>query len=228
MLPHASKEDIDALAALGNPGWDFKTLEPDYHRYETYNPPNQDQEKYSQSDLIDRDLHGSSGPIQITPPWATIDLDHAFVPTLQTLGLDAQKDPRSGATLGSYPVLKFIDKDGKRSTAASAYYVPNASRSNLTVITNAHVTKLRLEKEANGEVIAQGTFFEVDALQFSLAATKEVLPCAGTFQTPQLLELSGIGSKGVLDSYGIPVIIEIPNVGENLQVPIMLKSTHQH
>lgn len=113
--------------------------------------------------------------------------------------------------------LQTIDAaSSTRSYAATAYFAPNINRPNLTVLTEAQVNNIILSK-AHGSVHATGVNFTSKGSTYKVKAAKEVLLCAGAFQSPQILELSGIGSKEILTPLGIPVLVENPNVGENLQ-----------
>ena len=87
---------------------------------------------------------------------------------------------------------------------------------------NTTVSKVTLEKKANGKLAACGV--EIDGMMF--AARKEVILSAGTFQSPQLLELSGIGQKSILSAAGVDTVLELPGVGENLQDHIRIQSSY--
>lgn len=88
------------------------------------------------------------------------------------------------------------------------------------VLTGARVTKILLSKPGNDTLVcARGaSFVTSDGSSYTVSAKKEVILSAGSIQTPQLLELSGIGNKTILQKYGITTLIDLPNVGENLQV----------
>ena len=105
---------------------------------------------------------------------------------------------------------------GTRSHAGTAYYQPNASRPNLTVLTQAQVSKITFAHR-HGKVYATGAEFTSFGSTYHVEADHEVLLCCGSFQSPQILELSGIGSKKILEPLGIDIIVENENVGENLQ-----------
>ena len=130
--------------------------------------------------------------------------------------MGAEADPRKGDTLGGYAVLKFIDKDARRVTSASAFYAPNVGRSNLSVLTGAHVRRILFENLH--ELTATSVLFSAAGKVYEVSATAEIILTAGSFQSPQILELSGIGSKKLLEQHNIAVIVDNPNVGENLQV----------
>ena len=105
---------------------------------------------------------------------------------------------------------------GTRSYAATAYYQPNVNRSNLTILTEAQVNKITLSHH-DGKIIASGIDFTSFGFKYHAKADHEVLLCAGSIQSPQILELSGIGSRNVLEPLGIKVVVENANVGENFQ-----------
>jgi choline dehydrogenase len=133
------------------------------------------------------------------------------------LGLGPRGDPRAGDSLGGYSLPKFMDEAAKRSYAASAYYFPNSGRSNLTVLTGAIVKKIAFDTNTS-PVTATGVWCSIDGNDHFVGAMREVILSAGTVQSPQILELSGIGNKHLLENFGIDVMIENPAVGENLQV----------
>lgn len=105
---------------------------------------------------------------------------------------------------------------GTRSYAGNAYYQPNAGRPNLTVLVQAQVAKITLASH-HGNVTATGVDFLSFGSKYHVDADHEVIVCCGSLQSPQVLELSGIGSKKVLEPLGIHVIVENNGVGENLQ-----------
>ena len=221
MVSHASRVDLDNWEKLGNRNWNFETLEPYYRKAETFNAPSTATAKALHTEKDDASLHGNSGPVQTTYPQGTGVLDSAWAPTFDNLGLGIENDPRQGATLGGYSLLKFMDKSARRSYAAPAYYVPNAERSNLTVITNAFVKRIDFKLTKHGNTAA-GVDYTVAGQDYFVATRGEVILSAGSIQSPQILELSGIGSKSLLEKFGIDVVVDNPHVGENLQVRIQL------
>jgi choline dehydrogenase len=106
-------------------------------------------------------------------------------------------------------------KHKRRSYAAREYYEPNANRSNLSLLTNALVSKIRMEK-TDGEAKATGVQFIVDGATHSVKVKKEVIVCGGSVNSPQILELSGIGSPEVLQKAGVELVVANVGVGENL------------
>jgi len=105
---------------------------------------------------------------------------------------------------------------GERSYAGNAYLQPNFSRPNLTVLTQAMVSKITFARRG-GQIFASGVEFSSSGSNYHVKADNEVLLCCGSIQSPQVLELSGVGSKEILEPLGIDVIVENANVGENFQ-----------
>lgn len=113
----------------------------------------------------------------------------------------------------------------KRSSAASAYYEPNKDRANLKVLCDAHATSISLSSDSTPKAI--GVHFESEGKAYHVKARKEVILSAGSIQSPQLLELSGIGGKELLEKHGVELKVENPNVGENLQEHLYVGSTYE-
>lgn len=136
--------------------------------------------------------------------------------TILNAGYKPSKDPRSGSAIGGFNQLNTVDPVHKRrSYAAREYYEPNAKRPNLSVLTNALVSKIQLEK-TGGDAKATGVEFIADGTTHIAQVKKEVIVCGGSINSPQILELSGIGSPEVLSKAGVEVIVDHPAVGENL------------
>ena len=139
--------------------------------------------------------------------------------------------------LQAYNQLMAIDpKTWTRSYSYSGYIEPHIGRTNLKILTNAKAGKILLSKEGT-EVFASGVEFYVDGKKHTVEAAREVICAAGSIQTPQILELSGIGDPAILQTYGIPVVVDNPHVGTNLQDhpfvgltyvrPTLTSQTHQ-
>ncbi|KAL5339976.1 alcohol oxidase [Aspergillus crustosus] len=139
---------------------------------------------------------------------------------LQNKGAD---DANGARLLGGYSNLALTDEETKtRSFAASAYGVAARERG-VDIITGAVVRRVLFEVfpgpdgQADGEPVATGVEVAIEGRTHVLRAKKEVLLCAGAINTPKILELSGIGNAELLRNLDIPVLVDNPNVGENLQ-----------
>ncbi|KAI4133471.1 MAG: hypothetical protein LQ338_000207 [Usnochroma carphineum] len=219
---HASRQDIDNWGALGNPGWSWKELLPYYLKSETYHPPPASVSEQVDTAFIDPAVHGRSGPVQDSFPPYYDSFYKAWEPTYKNLGLGPTGDPKGGLATGAYTTLLSLEPKGpSRSYAANAYYKPNAARPNLKVLTGVLATQVIFAPSAH-PLKATGVAFQVQGQNYTVAANEEVILCAGTFQSPHLLELSGIGDSKLLKSKGIEVLYDNGNVGENLQDHILI------
>jgi choline dehydrogenase len=136
--------------------------------------------------------------------------------TLLNAGYEPCKDPRTGSAIGGFNQLTTVDpKHNRRSYAARDYYTPNASRPNLSLLTHALVSRIEMEKIGN-EAKATGVQVIVGGITHTIKVNKEVIVCGGSINTPQILELSGIGLPAVLQEAGVELIVENGGVGENL------------
>ncbi|KAL8695939.1 MAG: hypothetical protein Q9201_007896 [Fulgogasparrea decipioides] len=216
-LIYPTRSSIDAWAKLGNKSWDFDTLAPYYRKFHTFHRPSKETEAALATDYVDDNACGKSGPIQSSFPEFHGPLGKAWPETFKNLGFAMTTDPLSGQSTGGFSYLSSIDpKTWERSHAGSAYYSPVADRPNLHLLTDSIVEKIIMENTGS-EVIATAVQFTRNGNTEVRKARNEVLLCAGVFQSPQLLELSGIGSTKLLKSHGIEVIVDNPHVGENLQ-----------
>ena len=218
-MVYPSKTSIDAWGKLGNAGWYWELMAPYYRKFHTTLPPSDQVSEYLSLDWYDQSLQGTSGPIQTRYNSQYGPLDAAWMQTFKKLDFRNNEDPLSGRCRGGFASSSCVDeKTGTRSHSGSAYYTPEvAKRISLDILTEATVTKIIFAKSAD-TVLATGVHFvSKDGKSHTVTAFSEIILAAGVFQTPQLLELSGIGSASLLKSHGIEVIIENSQVGENLQ-----------
>ncbi|KAI9817986.1 MAG: hypothetical protein M1832_004507 [Thelocarpon impressellum] len=220
---HASRADIDDWGKLGNSGWTWDELVPYFQKSESYvSPPAKTAEDLG-IDYIDLAAHGKTGPIKNGFYNQYGEFEKAWWKTYGGLGLDVDGDPISGKALGGYTNLINIDPlKVERSYAANAYYNPNKERKNLHLLTGALVSNIVFadkneEKKNKRPHVATGVNFTVAGQSYVVKAKKEVILSAGALQSPQILELSGIGDKSLLESKGIESLIDNKNVGENFQ-----------
>ena len=219
---HASQRDIDDWGALGNSGWSWSALFPYFLKSEKYNAPSASISTQVDTTFIEPSLHGEYGPVQNSFPPFYDNFYKAWEPTYKNLGLGPTGDPKGGIAIGAYTTLLSLDAtNATRSYAGNAYYKPNAGRPNLMVLTGAFATKI-VFAASKTPLVATGVSFTFSGKVYTVSARREVIVCAGTFQAPHLLELSGIGNASLLKSKGIDLQLDNPNVGENLQDHILL------
>lgn len=153
---------------------------------------------------------GHNGPLKLTRGPATSPLFQAFFKSVQEAGYNLTNDVNGYRQEGFAPFDRNIF-EGKRLSAARAYLHPVMNRKNLDVRTRAFTTQVIIE---NGKAV--GVEYEWKGQTHRVFADKVIL-CGGAFNTPQLLELSGIGDRAVLEKAGVEVKKHLPGVGNNLQ-----------
>lgn len=221
MWSQSTRRDIDNWRKLGNPGWSWDELLPYYQKAETFHHPSEAAREFykRESEYLDASLRGTNGPIQTSLPDQDDYVSKVWTETCKNAGLKTPlSDPRTGSALGGFNQLKAVDPNtGRRSYSASAYFEPNESRLNLLVVTDALAEKITIVQNADGVHTATGVDFSSGGKRFHARASREIIVSCGTFLSPQLLELSGIGSPSILSQHGVEVKVDNPNVGENLQ-----------
>ncbi|KAI0759156.1 alcohol oxidase [Irpex lacteus] len=211
-------QDIDDWERLGNPGWNYANYLERVKRAEGLVEPNKDVAERNYIDTKEWTV-GRDGPIKLSWPSVVEEGESQILDTFHKDGFKKTTTPYNGDPTGYFLVPSTRDpKTNTRSYATTAYYQPNADRPNLTVLVTAVGRKVLLSSaDANGEVSATDVEFEHGGKVHQVHANKEVILTAGALTSPHLLELSGIGRKDVLSKADIPLKIDLPGVGENLQ-----------
>ncbi|KAF8313119.1 alcohol oxidase [Clavulina sp. PMI_390] len=228
-MGRTSKEEYDAFESVGNPGWNWESLLEYFKKSETVHPADKDVHSERHNAVFDPSVHGTNGPIHKSFGGWVSDIRVPFFDALEEFGVHRNPDAASGFVPGSYPTLSAVDPaTAKRSSTASGYYAPNASRPNLVVLTSSNATKMILTGTGEPYTIS-GVEFSISRSNqvYEVKVKREVILSAGAFGTPQLLELSGFGRKTVLDKVGIEVKVELPGVGENLQDHLLIPSLYE-
>jgi len=192
------KDDFDDWQQLGAVGWSYESVLPHFRRFERY--PGGDEAYHGRDGELDvSDLRNRSLPCAV------------WLQAAQQYGLPYNPD-FNGAT--TYGVGAYQLSLGRRwrASAAAAFLRPAMQRGNVDLLTGAHVTRVLIEKGR-----AVGVAYRSGSAVHEIRAAREVILSAGTLQSPQILQLSGIGPADHLRSLGIPVIADSPEVGENLQ-----------
>ncbi|KAK4146061.1 uncharacterized protein C8A04DRAFT_10074 [Dichotomopilus funicola] len=202
-----AKEDLDAWAELGNPGWDWDG----FSRYLN---------KTHKKGITDGNkLDDDDGTIQVNIPKEETKWPQVWRDTWAGLGYPTDNDPYSGDIHGAVTYPDAIHPEAKtRSYAGNDYLGLARGRANLTVWTGVPVDKILFDNTTKDAAVATGVRYTTkDGNTSSVRARKEVVLSAGVFHSPKLLELSGIGNAQLLQSLGIDVVVDNPSVGENLQ-----------
>ena len=192
-------QDFDAWAALGNAGWGWQDVLPYFRRLED-------------CARGESDLRGAGGP------FATRFIDTeahplcvAFLKAGEEAGFPRNRD-FNGATQEGVGYYEIAVRDGRRVSSASAYLDPARGRANLSIVTDALVTCVAFEgSRAAAVAYVQG------GVEHRVQAAREILLCAGAINSPQLLQVSGVGPAPLLQTLGIAVVRDAPGVGRNLQ-----------
>ncbi|KAB8264735.1 hypothetical protein BDV32DRAFT_117440 [Aspergillus pseudonomiae] len=217
-----TKAGIDGWAKLGATSWTWETLSPYYKKAFTLQLPDEATRDHIGIHWVDPKVNGDSGPIKVSFPAVRQDpLSKAWVDTFQEIGYGVTADPFSGVPIGGYSNLAAIDAETKtRSYAATGYGLPAMQRPSVRIVTGAIARRIILS-QGESRATATGVEANVQGQTVVIKAKQEVILTAGALNTPKLLELSGIGSKAILDQFSIPVVIDNANVGENLQDHLM-------
>ncbi|TKA79948.1 hypothetical protein B0A49_01278 [Cryomyces minteri] len=218
MYVRGSRKDYDGWASLGNRGWDWEGLSPYFRKHQTLDPPEHESAdpKFMPHAAKDQN-HGTSGPIHTSFNDFYMPMEEDFVKAAYEVGGtdNTLVDAWSGDHLGFYSSLGAVDRTGDRGTrsyAATGYLRPNLGRPNLKVLTEAHAAKVILDGDE-----AKGVEFIHGGKTYTANASREVILSAGVIQTPQLLELSGIGDPEILEKAGVKCVVENKSVGANFQ-----------
>jgi choline dehydrogenase len=192
------REDYDAWAAAGNAGWSFADVLPWFRKLE-------------HNVRGEGEYHGADGPLWASDIEEPHPLVEAMIAGASELGIP-RNDDFNGATQEGAGYYQLTTRRGFRCSTAVAYLNPVRSRPNLRVETLAHATNILIEgRRASGVVYRHG------GVERTALARREVILAAGALQSPQLLQLSGVGPPALLQSFGIPVVHALEGVGENLQ-----------
>ncbi|KAJ5779266.1 hypothetical protein N7457_006986 [Penicillium paradoxum] len=216
VYPTAS--NFDAWKALGNPGWGAEDMAPYLRKFHSYTAPSDaTAELLGTARYMNVDKQGRDGPVPVSLPDVYGSFNKAWDETFAQLGWQTDADPIEGRKLGAFTCPLSVDaQTGKRGYAA-AYYSPEvAARPNLRLIAETMVERIILNQE-DGDIIAKGVQVKSQDGTYEITAKKEVILCGGSLNSPQVLELSGIGRANLLAAHGIPVVVDNPAVGENLQ-----------
>ena len=194
--------DFDSWAQLGNSGWGYSDVLPYFKRCE---------QKIGEGDELYR---GRNGNLKITDLDWRHPLCDAFIKGANSLGIPTNTDYNGASQEGVSYVQRTTHKR-LRVSSAKAFLNPAKSRKNLTVYTESQVTRILFEeRRAFGVELKKGG---PRGQTGKIYARKEIILSGGAINSPQLLQLSGIGSTTLLKELGIPVVHNLPGVGENLR-----------
>lgn len=192
------RQDYDHWRQLGCTGWAYDDVLPYFRRAE-------DQERGAD------DFHGAGGPLAVSDAHEAHPLSEAFINAAVAEGY-RRNDDFNGAEQEGFGTYQWTTRNGRRCSAAAAYLKPARGRPNLKVESDAQATRLLFEGKRT-----VGVVYDVDGVERTARAEGEVLVAGGAYNSPQILQLSGLGPGPLLRQHGIEVVADIATVGENLQ-----------
>ena len=204
--------DYDHWAELGNDGWSYDEVLP-YFRKAEHNKRGAD--KY----------HGVDGPLAVSDCEFNYTISNVFIDAAKQAGMP-MSDDFCGENYEGYGAYQFTIANGRRCSTAVAYLRPVMNRHNLTVLTEADVLSIEFEGKR-----AVGVTVEHRGKNTSIKTTREVILSAGSYNSPQLLMLSGVGDPDELSAHGIDLVHALSGVGKNLQEhadSATLTTSHYH
>lgn len=197
-------QDYDSWRSFGVSGWDWRDMAPVFKAIENHQ-------------LGATVSRGGSGPLQVSVRPLAESLGSAVIAAGASLGLphldDLNGDTREG--VGFY--THTVDHSGRRMSAARAFLRPAMRRKNLTVLTGAQARRIVFSGKR-----ATGVEYAIGPVSKTTSARVEVIICCGAIQSPQLLQVSGIGPTAALASAGAALVADLPGVGKNLAEHIVI------
>jgi choline dehydrogenase len=192
-----SQADYDSMVELGNPGWGWDDILPIFRRIENHQ-------------LGATQMRGASGPLAISVDEDLPEPCPELVESGTKLGWSATDDPNATDAERIGPAARTI-KNGRRVSAAWAFLRPARRRPNLTIAVNTTVNRVLFEGDK-----AVGVEVSTAKGARSVYTARETILSLGSLATPKLLQLSGIGDRSLLRSFGIETVVDSPNVGRRM------------
>jgi choline dehydrogenase-like flavoprotein len=217
----ASAADYDAWESLGNSGWNWNSLLPYFKKSTTFTPPlNSNIQEFNIT--YDASYYGTNGPLQASFPHFEYEDTKTLWAAFRAANVPFPKEHAAGLAVGAFWTPTSLRPDTQtRSSAKNAYFDPVKSRSNLLLSTGKKVNEILFDQgflplmspKAKGVQFVSNS----DGSTGKVYAKREVILAAGSVFTPQLLQLSGVGPRDVLDAAGIRVMKDLSSVGANMQ-----------
>lgn len=202
-------EDYDGWREFGVTGWDWSDMAPVFRRIENHQ-------------LGSNAIRGGDGPLQVSVRPLPDPLGSAILGAGESLGLPRLDDLNGDSREGFGTYTHSVDHKGRRMSAARAFLSPAMKRKNLVVRSGAQATRIIFEgRRAVGVEYRRGSRTEI------AHAASEVIVACGTIQSPQLLQVSGIGPADVLASAGVDPVAVLPGVGKNLAEHLVVALPHR-
>lgn len=217
--------DYDHWAALtGDDDWRWRNVLPDFKKHENHYLG--DEQNAAQRDGYFNTYHGHGGEWRVEKQRLRWDVLDAFAEAAQQAGIPHTADFNRGDNEG-VGYFQVNQKAGLRWNTARAFLRPTCyGRPNFELWNSAQVTRLVTQRGADGELRCTGVQVWDGTAHVTAEATAEVVLCAGSIGSPQILQLSGIGPAALLRQHGIDVVADLPGVGANLQDHLQIRSVY--
>jgi choline dehydrogenase len=203
-------QDYDRWRQFGNQGWGFDDVLPYFKKAEN-------QQRGG------GEFHGVGGPLPVSDTRYLDPISAAFVAAAAEIGIPTNPD-FNGASQEGAGFFQTTTRHGRRASAAVAYLAPAKARSNLRIETAALARRIVFERRR-----AVAVEYRQGGTTRTVRARKEIVVCGGAYNSPQLLQLSGVGPADLLRDHGIPVVLDSPGVGhdlqDHLQVRVVMRAT---
>ena len=218
--------DYDQWAALtGDGAWRWENALPDFKHHENHYLG--DEKNAALRDPNFRAYHGHGGEWRVEKQRLRWDVLDAFAEAAQEAGIPHTTDFNRGDNEG-VGYFQVNQKDGFRWNTARAFLRPTCyGRPNFKLWNSAQVTRLVTERGADGALRCTGVKVWDGTAHVTAEATTEVVLCAGSIGSPQILQLSGIGPAALLRQHGIDVVVDLPGVGANLQDHLQIRAVYK-
>jgi choline dehydrogenase len=200
--------DYDIWRQLGNKGWSWDDVLPYFIKAEN-------------QERGESEFHGVNGPLSVSDQRIQLPLLNEFQKAAEEFGVPKTKDFNTGDNHGC-GYFQVTEKDGFRCSTAVGYLNPAKKRPNLKIVTKAHVKKINFENK-----VAKEVEYWIENELFTVSANKEIVLSSGAIGSPQLLQVSGVGSSNKLKELGIEMVHELKGVGENLQDHLMFRPIYK-
>jgi len=200
--------DYDIWRQLGNKGWSWDDVLPYFIKAEN-------------QERGENEFHGVGGPLSVSDQRIQLPLLNEFQKAAEEFGVPKTKDFNTGDNHGC-GYFQVTEKDGFRCSTAVGYLNPIKKRSNLRIVTKAHVKKINFKSK-----VAKEVEYWIENELFTVNANKEIVLSSGAIGSPQLLQVSGVGNSNKLKKLGIEMVHELKGVGENLQDHLMFRPIYK-
>ncbi len=205
------KADYDQWASDGNDGWGYDEVLPYFLKSENYLAE-------------ETPYHNKGGLLDVSPIRTESAFCKQYIEACYESGISRNSNLNTPEQEGAGYYDLNITRKALRCSSAAAFLKPIRNRSNLTILTRAQATKLHIDTDEN-------KITQVDVIikkrKQTIQARREVILCAGAISSPQLLEISGIGNKNILEKHGIKCHYHMAGVGENLQDHLQIRLVHK-